>query len=106
MQILYSAVLREIKTSNTVLDSGNTFSIISHNKGFIKYTAILPEVIHTISGTASFVGEGSVCCDIKSEEGKFVQIQIPCKHLPLASTCRLSPKDYCQCYQLDCFQDQ
>jgi hypothetical protein len=94
------------ETFDIFLDSGSTFSIISHKEDFATYNALPPETIHTVSGTASILGEGVVHWDIISEEGNLVQIQVHCKHVPAASTCLLSPQDYCQYHQLDRFQDQ
>jgi hypothetical protein len=94
------------ETFDIILDSGSTFSITSHKEEFTTYAALPPETIHTVSGTASILGEGIAHWDIISEEGNLVQIQVHCKHVPAASTHLLSPQDYCQYHQLDRFQDQ
>jgi hypothetical protein len=103
---LVSRNSEKTETFDIILDSGSTFSITSHKEDFATYTALPPETIHTVSGTASILGEGIAHWDIISEEGNLVQIQVHCKHVPAASTRLLSPQDYCQYHQLDRFQDQ
>jgi hypothetical protein len=100
-QILYREVPRELKPSISSL----TQEVLSQSP-HIRKILLPPETIHTVSGTASILGEGVVHWDIISEEGNLVQIKVHCKHVPAASTRLLSPQDYCQYHQLDRFQDQ
>ena len=90
-----------------ILDTGCTFSITPDRRDFISYTkGSFVGKVQTVNGPTEVLGVGIVRWTLISEDGRKMDLLVPCHHVPASTVRLLSPQDFCQSQGFDRSKDQ